>query len=474
MKRPPAVAVHALFVSKRRPGVLPGITSCFVLMIGMLLPISLQAQGPPNPPTTYSDSFEQGYLFFDDGVGVLHVRQSGSTAETDYAPGISASDGGFYARLLVQPWLQNDGASPCPIDVNSNPHCGINSDQTPGICQPGAATAINSVNCDGPFTEWGLPFGGFDGNFDTGIPIKGGSETSIDIYLDTAFAAAARASLGGKDYRFDWDSDLLDNQGMFLQDYIFNVAIGQSTDSCAPGGLLGASGFYVIEATNNSQRSGANAHNLARPQVCISNSGWYTFRHIFHPDHNNNLEVDYVILDNGKHVVASWKTQPLCPGPADNSCTSGQPIPFSAVGANFLGWFPDQEINDLAVDNVQRKPNDEDEGEGDDGEHDHMQFQDSASDPQSSQMQYQDPSQNMNVQSVNGARSITYNGSCVSFITDAVVNSNPGYVANFAACDLSVLGLGIGTFSMNITGPLGFVYQKSAVLTSGFVSIQPH
>ena len=357
----------------RVPRILVCTTALLVLMIGGLLPISLRAQDPPKTPTTYSDSFEQGYLFFDDGVGVLHVRQSGSTAETDYAKGIPASDGHFYARLSVQPWLQNDGASPCPSEVVNNiliHHCGINSDQTPGICQPGAAEAIGSVNCDGPFTEWGLPYGGYDGKFDTGIPIThDGSTTSIDIYLDTAFAGPARASGGAKDYRFDWDSDLLDSKGQFLQDYIFNVATGQSTDICTPGGL---GGFYVIEASTNSQRGGANAHNPTPPnppQVCISNSGWYTFRHTFRRDHGT-LEVDMVILDSSRHVVASWVLHPTClpmsPQTAAGLCKSGDPLPFSAVGSNFLGWFPDQEINDLAIDNVHRKPSDEDEGERED------------------------------------------------------------------------------------------------------------
>jgi hypothetical protein len=96
---------------------------------------------------------------------VLHVRQSGSTAETDYAPGIAASEGKFYARLLVQSALQFGGG-------------GINGDQG-GSCTPGALTSDNSFSCDGPFTEWGLPYGGYDGKFDTGIPIKGnGSKTS--------------------------------------------------------------------------------------------------------------------------------------------------------------------------------------------------------------------------------------------------------------------------------------------------------
>ena len=74
---------------------------------------------------------------------------------------------------------------------------------------------------------------------------------------------------------------------------------------------------------------------------------------------------------------------------------------------------------------------------------------------------------------MNGVRSILYNGTCVKFAGDAWLNSQPGYTYTFAACDLSVLGTGIGTFSIIVTGPPLFLYQKSATLTSGSVSIYP-
>jgi parallel beta-helix repeat protein len=116
---------------------------------------------------------------------------------------------------------------------------------------------------------------------------------------------------------------------------------------------------------------------------------------------------------------------------------------------------------------------DEDEGEGEDRDHDHADFRDRPSDPGNSQMHYQDSSQNMSLQSVNGIGSISYNNTCVNFAGNALVNGNPGYVYTFAACDLQVLGTGIGTFTINVAGPLGFLYQKSAALTSGYVSIHP-
>jgi len=310
-----------------------------VLAVSAAAPAFLHS-APPVPPSSYAEGFEAGGRFFDDAVGVVHIRQSGSTAETDYAPGIAASSGTFYARLTVQP-------------TNN-----INGDQST-VCTPGAAESNNGFSCGGPFTEWGLPYGGFDGHFDTGVPMPTyGSITSIDIYPDTAFAATARASAGATDYRFDWDSDLLDRKGRFLQDYIFNVATGQSTDSCAPSNAT--EGFYVIEASTNSQRSGANAHNPTPsnpPQVCITKSGWYTFTHYFGPDFGGNLFVQMTITHNGT-TVAAWILHPKCMGTqvSGNLCTAGSPVPFHAVGANFLGWFPDQEINDLAVDNITRSP----------------------------------------------------------------------------------------------------------------------
>jgi hypothetical protein len=298
----------------------------------------------------YLEGFEQGGTFFDDGVGVVHIRPSNSKSETDYAPGIPASQGHNYARLLVQAWLQNG----CFTDTSGNSFCGINGSQTPGACKPGDLASDNTVNCDGPLTEWGLPYG----NFDKGMPITAnGSSTSIDIYLDTAFAAASEAS--SKDYRFDWDSDLLDNHGKFLQDFVFNVAVGDGNDSCAPPSSSG--GYFVIEASTNSQRSGANAHNPANPQSCITQSGWYTFTHTFTKDHDGNLEVDMSVAPaRSNHAVGTWALHPSCLSPqiANGACpaesTSSTPLPFSAVGSNFLGWFPDQEINNLPIDNAVR------------------------------------------------------------------------------------------------------------------------
>jgi hypothetical protein len=61
----------------------------------------------------------------------------------------------------------------------------------------------------------------------------------------------------------------------------------------------------------------------------------------------------------------------------------------------------------------------------------------------------------------------------VSLIGDAKVNGQAGYQFSFTACDLSALGGGIGTFSISVTGPNGYSYQKKGNITKGFVKLHP-
>jgi hypothetical protein len=135
------------------------------------------------------------------------------------------------------------------------------------------------------------------------------------------------------------------------------------------------------------------------------------------------------------------------------------------------------DVNGTLVGRGPGKPedSDRDEGQGEDSDHDKSQFHDSPSRPESSNVSFEDPSQGMKLQSVNGARSVTYSGACVTLVGDALVNEEPGYLLTFAACNLSgPLGIGIGNLSVAVTGPTGVVYQKSTALTSGYVSIHPH
>jgi Bacterial Ig domain len=124
--------------------------------------------------------------------------------------------------------------------------------------------------------------------------------------------------------------------------------------------------------------------------------------------------------------------------------------------------------------NVRAESDDEDEGEGDDNEGDSAKFDDHQNNPSDSSATYNDSAKQTSMQSVGPVRGISYNGLCVSFSGDALVNGKSGYTFTFSACDLSTLGTGIGTFSVNLAGPGGFVYTKSAAMTSGYVQIHPH
>jgi hypothetical protein len=273
--------------------------------------------------TAFAQDFFQGFEhsgLFDYGQGVIHTSPSGSTVETDYAVGINASSGNFLARLSVQP----------TVDVNDSGNT---------TCAPGSST------CVGPFTMWGLAYNAVTPL--NGVPVQnGGSVDGVDIYLDVNYAGT------NPDYRFDWDSALSDSEGSFLQDYIFNTGTGNPAQpvSCAPT----SGGYFVIAASNNSQRGSAYPQDPSKMPQCVTKSGWYTFQHYFHPDNKKNLEVDMTITNSQNHVVASWTMHPTCMGTqvTENLCSSGAPLPFSAIGANAYGWFPDQEIDNLAIDNL--------------------------------------------------------------------------------------------------------------------------
>jgi hypothetical protein len=137
------------------------------------------------------------------------------------------------------------------------------------------------------------------------------------------------------------------------------------------------------------------------------------------------------------------------------------------------------DVNGVRVGRGPDKPQDadRDEGHGEDRDHRHYDFHDSQSRPESSSLSFHDPVAAVSVQSLNGARSITYNGACVSFVSDAAFNSDPDHVVSFASCDLSGaptlpgVPASIGNYTIVVSGASGIVYQKTGDLVSGGVSI---
>jgi hypothetical protein len=110
----------------------------------------------------------------------------------------------------------------------------------------------------------------------------------------------------------------------------------------------GPPGFFV-NASTNSFRSNAFPQNTcpapsAPPNICrtpvhIEVSGWYTFRHTFR-DGGGFLAVDMDILNGSGNSVAQWTIHP-------NDA-------IATVGGNRAGWFANEEIPELAIDNSQR------------------------------------------------------------------------------------------------------------------------
>ena len=133
-------------------------------------------------------------------------------------------------------------------------------------------------------------------------------------------------------------------------------------------------------------------------------------------------------------------------------------------------------INEGSCAGVSGEQEQEDEGEGEDEQHDEMSFVDKQQPEENGTLIYKDPGQSLDVTSSNGLGSISYSGNCVSFIGDAKVNGQLGYQFIFGACDFSATG-GIGSFSISLTGPAGYSYQKNGTLNTGFVklhqSVQP-
>ena len=120
---------------------------------------------------------------------------------------------------------------------------------------------------------------------------------------------------------------------------------------------------------------------------------------------------------------------------------------------------------------------DRDDCKGKDKDNRHFSANASQSRPEESRLSFTDPVQGVNVQMINGARSVTYAGACVTFIGDALLNDDPGHVVSFTACDLSALSTPllprIGNYTIVVTGASGVVYQKAGNLTAGRISLHP-
>jgi hypothetical protein len=250
------------------------------------------ADAPPGP---YSNGFETNRSSWFDasngGFGTLTRQEDPYTNAGGYAEDIQPATGDWHARIT---------GDPC---------------------------AAPAAPCLGPFTRWG----GYTDKF----PI-GGYRTYMSIYLDVEWAATH------EDARFDYLSSINDIAGDHLQDYDFNAGTNRPEDSEDPPG------FYINASTNTFRHSSFPQNecpapsappNKCRLPVHIETSGWYTFRHTFRDD-GGFLAVDFDIFSSSGGNVANW------------TIYTGNPM--AAVGGNRAGWFANEEIPELPIDDSKR------------------------------------------------------------------------------------------------------------------------
>lgn len=224
------------------------------------------------------------------GVAGSTITRTASVAGSSYANGIQSSSGNWHARL------------------------GVGSDTR---CDNGTPTGLPQF--PGPFTDWG----GSSSTFPTG-----GYKTSVDIYLDAVWAR----QLTHQDQRFDWSSAISDTSGNPRRDFVFNVG----TDP------LG----FVITGGNNANRCGADPYSVDpshAPRVSITQSGWYTFQHSFTATASGVLTVTMTLTQKSTGTVeGTWVRS----DPSD--------VVGVTVGGDAYGWFVQNEIDQLAIDNSLR------------------------------------------------------------------------------------------------------------------------
>jgi hypothetical protein len=270
------------------------MTKLRTLLVAVVVFVALPAlvASADAPPGPYFNGFETNTAgWFPFSGGTITRRPSGySTGPGGYADGIASAMGSYHARLGL--------------------------DQNPNICFFGGGSAPIHR---GPLTNWG----GFSSIFPTG-----GYTTRVDIYLDVQWAMAP----GHFDKRFDWSSAINTPTGTHRRDFVFNVG----TD---------ALGFVMTAGNNGDRCSSFPANPGHAPVVHITQSGWYTFEHTFTGVAGGPLTVVMRLIDQATNTPVPGAVWVLMP-PGD--------IIGVTVGGNRYGWFVQNEIDELAIDNSER------------------------------------------------------------------------------------------------------------------------
>ena len=116
-------------------------------------------------------------------------------------------------------------------------------------------------------------------------------------------------------------------------------------------------------------------------------------------------------------------------------------------------------------------PEDDDDGQGEDEHHNRFHFSGSWTHLEKGRFSYSDSAAHLRF-TAKGVQSLRSTGpQCLGFVADGKLNGKPGYTASFEACDLSGSNR-VGQFSITITGPEGFQYEKTSTVTKGKIKIR--
>jgi hypothetical protein len=309
------------------------------------------------------------------------------------------------------------------------------------------------------FTRWG----GYGKTFP-----PGGYTTTVDIYLDIT-APYMNGTGYANDTRFDWSSAVNTPQCAHRRDFVFNAGFYNNTDLTDP---TGTGPRFVISASNNATRSGADPKNPGRMPYTIYLEGWYTFEHRFRDNGFGMLAVDLTIKNAAGVTLMMWTL-------SDPSDVIG-----TTVGGNRYGWFVINEFPFLAFDTSALigfqdfceapastpgtkvtaggwiPPSD---GKATFG----ITAKANASGNASGHLTYQDHVEGRTVKSTAVTTVRVVSESCVQIIGSATVNGVPGYGFDVTVCDNDEPGKDSDYFSIVMSD----AYMREGTLGGGNVQI---
>jgi hypothetical protein len=330
---------------------------------------------------------------------------------------------------------------------------------THGVASKTGAFHAEDQNLSGlTYTFWG-------GDSRTFPP--GGYTTSVDIYLDI-MPPYLNGGLGpyANDTRFDWSSAIGTPDCNHRRDFVFNAGFYTDTDS------TGAGPRFVISASTNATRSGANPKNPGRMPFTVNIEGWYTFEHRFRDNGFGVLAVDLTLKNAAGVPLMMWTL-------SDPSDVIG-----ATVGGNQYGWFVINEFSpalpfDTSMligfqDFCQAPPSTPGAkvtaggwiavtgGKGTFG----LTAKANASGNASGNLTYHDHGLNRTVKST-AITSVFVTGSCAQILGTARVNDTPGFGFDVNVCDNGEPGKDSDTFAIVMSDG----YSRSGTLGGGNVQI---